>query len=60
MGNEASSNVSSTLEILSNSRNVSITDESTFSVVGGSIYNVSIDTVHILEPAPNGKFLIAL
>jgi hypothetical protein len=46
--------------MLSNARNVSISDESTLSAVGGSIYDISIDTVHNLKPAPDGEFLIAL
>ncbi|KIK01946.1 hypothetical protein K443DRAFT_543256 [Laccaria amethystina LaAM-08-1] len=53
MGNK----VSSSLQMLSNARNVSISDESTLSAVGGSIYDISIDTVHNLKPAPDvGNF----
>lgn len=59
MGNEVST-ISSNLQMLSNARNVNIADESTLSAVGGSVYNVSIDTVHNLEPALDGGFLIAL
>ena len=60
MGNEVSSSPPSRPQMLSNSRNVSIADESTLSAVGGNVYNVSIDTVHNLESAPDGEFLIAL
>jgi hypothetical protein len=58
MGNEVSSSLSSSLQMLSNARNVSIAGESTLSAVGGNIYNVSIDTVHNLEPTLDGEFLI--
>ena len=60
MGNEVSSSPPSRPQMLSNSRNVSIADESTLIAVGGSVYNVSIDTVHNFEPVPEGEFLIAL
>jgi hypothetical protein len=60
MGNEVSSSLSSSLQMLSNARNVNIADESTLSAVGGNVYNVAIDTIHNLEPALDGEFSVAL
>ena len=59
MGSEVST-PSSNAQMLSNARNVNIADESTLNAVGGNVYNVSIDTVHNLEPALDGEILIAL
>ena len=50
----------STPQMLSNSRNVSTADEDTLSAVGGRIYHASIVTVHSLELALDGEFLIVI
>ena len=50
----------STPQMLSNSQNVSIAEENTLRAVGGSMYNVSIATVHSLELALDGEFLIVI
>ena len=60
MGNAKVSTSTSNAQMLSNAQNVNIADGGTLSVVGGSVYNVSIDTVHNLEPALDSEISIAL